>query len=382
MQNRQHTAAFSHLLTVLFSENIPQHSLKQGNFKVVRMITINSTHEFNFSSIDSYVNTTMSLDSAFIDKMNLILRLSLIIMIFITMLSLGCTMEILKIKEHLIRPKGVAIAIMAQYGIMPLTAFCLAKMFRLGTIESITILICGCCPGGNLSNIFSLALQGDMNLSIVMTTCSTALGLFFMPLMLFLYSQGFSNLQSAIPYTGIIISLILILVPCGIGILINYRVPQYSKTVTKVGISLMMILYVIIAVVAVLMDGTRVFRVTAPPLLATAALMPLIGYICGYILSTLFKMNAPCRRTISMETGCQNIHLCTTILKVAFPPEVIGQLYLYPTVYILFQIVEALFFIVLFRCYKRLRPSNKEIKLNTVLKEAAKKTNGTPHSVI
>ncbi|MGH0166484.1 UNVERIFIED_CONTAM: hypothetical protein FKN15_074474 [Acipenser sinensis] len=89
-----------------------------------------------------------------------------IIILFITMVSLGCTMEISKIKAHILKPKGVAIAVVAQYGIMPLTAFTLAKVFQLGSIESVTVLICGCCPGGNLSNIFALALKGDMNLRI------------------------------------------------------------------------------------------------------------------------------------------------------------------------------------------------------------------------
>lgn len=73
-------------------------------------------------------------------------------------------MEIAKITMHLRKPKGVAIAVMAQYGIMPLTAFVLGKLFQLGATESLAVLICGCCPGGNLSNIFSLALRGDMNL--------------------------------------------------------------------------------------------------------------------------------------------------------------------------------------------------------------------------
>ncbi|MGH0137006.1 UNVERIFIED_CONTAM: hypothetical protein FKN15_061970 [Acipenser sinensis] len=91
-----------------------------------------------------------------------------IIILFITMVSLGCTMEISKIKAHILKPKGVAIAVVAQYGIMPLTAFTLAKVFQLGSIESVTVLICGCCPGGNLSNIFALALKGDMNLRVNM----------------------------------------------------------------------------------------------------------------------------------------------------------------------------------------------------------------------
>ena len=63
-----------------------------------------------------------------------------------------------------------------------------------------------------------------------------------------------------------------------------------------------------------------------------------------------------CRRTISMETGCQNIQLCATILKVAFSPEVIGPLYLFPLIYIVFQGGEALVFILLFRCYEAFKP--------------------------
>lgn len=96
--------------------------------------------------------------------LNQTLNIFSIIILFITMISLGCTMEIFKIKAHLFKPKGVAIALLAQFGIMPLTAFCLAKILHMGPVHAVTVLICGCCPGGTLSNIFSLALEGDMNL--------------------------------------------------------------------------------------------------------------------------------------------------------------------------------------------------------------------------
>ncbi|XP_067273613.1 hepatic sodium/bile acid cotransporter [Pseudorasbora parva] len=340
------------------------------------VVTINSTIEFNFSSFYINVNTTPPSDSAFSDNADMVVRLALVVILFITMVSLGCTMEISKIKNHLIKPKGVAIAVGAQYGIMPLTAFCLAKLFQLAPMESLSVLICGCCPGGNISNIFALALQGDMNLSIVMTTCSTALGLGMMPLLLFLYSQGFPNLVQYVPFTGIIFALIMILVPCGIGVLINYKVPRYSKIIIQVGLMVMLISCVLIGVFAGISDGGKIFTVLSPQLIAIAALMPLIGYICGYILSTLFRMNAPCRRTISMEVGCQNIQLCTTILKMAFPAELIGQLYFFPAIYIVFQIVEALIFLVLFRCIQKLRPSQTETQVYTAVEGAAEETNG------
>lgn len=95
---------------------------------------------------------------------DLALSIILVAMLLIIMLSLGCTMEFSKIKAHFWKPKGLAIALVAQYGIMPLTAFALGKIFRLKNIEALAILICGCSPGGNLSNVFSLALKGDMNL--------------------------------------------------------------------------------------------------------------------------------------------------------------------------------------------------------------------------
>lgn len=31
-------------------------------------------------------------------------------------------------QDHILKPKGVAIAVLSQYGVMPLTAFCLAKV--------------------------------------------------------------------------------------------------------------------------------------------------------------------------------------------------------------------------------------------------------------
>ncbi|XP_026197626.1 sodium/bile acid cotransporter [Anabas testudineus] len=288
------------------------------------------------------------------------INILLIIVLFITMVSLGCTMEVSKIKSHIVKPKGVVIALLAQYGIMPLTAFCLAKAFQLAEMTAVVILICGCCPGGNLSNILALALNGDMNLSILMTSCSTLLALGMMPLLLYLYCQGFTNLQNSVPYVDIITSLFMILIPCGAGILINYWRPQYAKIITKVGLTIMMISVVGLGIVSSVAIGGSILTVLSPSLMAIGALMPFIGYAFGYIISSIFRLSQAERRTVAMETGCQNIQLCSTILKIAFPPAVIGPLFLFPMVYVGFQLIEALVLIVLFRCHQRFTQKEKE----------------------
>ncbi|NWV64401.1 NTCP protein, partial [Malurus elegans] len=287
------------------------------------------------------------------------LNVTLIVALLVTTVSLGCTMDIAKITAHLRRPKGVAIAVMAQYSIMPLTAFILGKLFQLGTSESLAILTCGCCPGGNLSNIFSLALRGDINFSIVMTACSMVLAIGLMPLLLYLYSGGLNegDLEGKIPYKGIITSLVLMLIPCAIGIILNEKKPQYTGFVTKVGVVVLLLSSAAIIVLSVANEGSCIMVVFSPSLLGSSALMPLTGFLLGYVVSAAFKLDDRCRWTVCMETGCQNTQLCSTILKIAFAPEIIGPLYFFPLLYLLFQLGEGLLLILIFRIHDRKKKS-------------------------
>ncbi|NXV16810.1 NTCP protein, partial [Cepphus grylle] len=275
------------------------------------------------------------------------LNVILIVVLFIIMVSLGCTMEIAKITTHLRKPKGVAIAVMAQYGVMPLTAFVLGKLFRLGAIESLAILICGCCPGGNLSNIFSLALRGDMNLSYCWnqsrprvlknnkknqtnpTTPKREANKKTYPTVLRGLAQGKTHitklLLASMRYAGMVVLLL-------------------SSAA--------------IIVLAVARVGSSITVVFSPSLLGSSALMPFIGFLLGYVLSAVFRLNDRCRRTVCMETGCQNVQLCSTILKVAFAPEIIGPLYFFPLLYLLFQLGEGLLLILVFRIHDRIKKPN------------------------
>ncbi|KAG5846868.1 hypothetical protein ANANG_G00119540 [Anguilla anguilla] len=305
-------------------------------------------------------NSTFVFESPISPLMDKIMNIFIVIILFFSMISLGCTMEIPKIRAHFLRPKGVAIAVVAQYGFMPLSAFLLGKAFRLSPMEALTVLICGCCPGGSVSNFFALAVQGDMNLSIVMTTCSILLALGMMPLLLYLYSQGIPNIERMVPYTGIILSLLMTLVPCAIGIAINHRAPRYSPIIIKAGMGVLLVSGVAFSIMVGVTIGDTLLRILSPRLLVTASLMPLSGFLFGYLLSSIFRLKGKCRRTVGVETGCQNAQICFTVLKVAFPLEVIGPLFLFPFVFIIFQTTEALAFAVVFRCYTRFKAPAKD----------------------
>ncbi|KAI5090855.1 sodium/bile acid cotransporter-like [Silurus meridionalis] len=341
-------------------------SKRLSRVRIIEKLSLNMKLAFAFFnrtanvSYDYWSQKNVSYDvsnnSTFTENLNTAANWVSIIILCDTMVALGCTMNVSKIKAHIVKPKGVAIAILAQFGVMPLTAFSLAKLFRLGTSEAMAVLVCGCSPGGVLSNVLAYAFRGDMNLSIVMTTCSTLAALGMMPLLLFIYCHGFSD-PTAVPYGNLTLALVLTLLPCALGIYINHRVPQYSKLVTRIGLVVMLVCLIVFAVLVGILLGQEMMTVTEPRLLATGALMPLIGYGLGYALSLFFfRFDGPCRRTVAIETGCQNIPLCYTILKVAFEPEFIGPYFLFPFLYFFFQVPEALIFIVLFRWHTRQKP--------------------------
>ncbi|KAF1558598.1 Sodium/bile acid cotransporter, partial [Eudyptula albosignata] len=254
----------------------------------------------------------------------------LVVVLFDIMVSLGCTMEIAKITTHLRKPKGVAIAVMAQYGIMPLTAFVLGKLFPLGATESLAIFICGCCPGGNLSNIFSLALRGDMNLRTQ--------DIHFTTLIIKIFAQSPPPFLDKQHFVGNFL-------PC-------------SPLLASAGMVVLLLSSAAIIVLSVANVGSNITVVFSPSLLGSSALTPFIGFLLGYVLSAIFKFNDQCRWTVCMETGCQNVQLCSTILKVAFAPEIIGPLYFFPLLYLLFQLGERLLLVLVFRIHDRIKKPN------------------------
>lgn len=101
------------------------------------------------------------------------------------------------------------------------------------------------------------------------------------------------------------------------------------------------------------MLGPELLSTIPPSVYVVAVLMPLCGYAAGYGLAVLFDLPPNSRRAVSLETGCQNVQLCTAILKLAFPPQLMGGMYMFPLLYALFQATEAGIFILAYRMYRR-----------------------------
>ncbi len=80
----------------------------------------------------------------------------------------------LKVVFRIIKvPIPVLIGLFCQYGCMPLISYVFIKIFSIKGVNALAVFIYGCCPGGSSSNNWTIMLDGDIDLSVVMTFAST-----------------------------------------------------------------------------------------------------------------------------------------------------------------------------------------------------------------
>ncbi|XP_007959042.3 ileal sodium/bile acid cotransporter [Chlorocebus sabaeus] len=297
-------------------------------------------------------------DSNFNNTLSVVLSTVLTILLALVMFSMGCNVEIKKFLGHIKRPWGICVGFLCQFGIMPLTGFVLSVAFDILPIQAVVVLIMGCCPGGTSSNILAYWVDGDMDLSVSMTTCSTLLALGMMPLCLLIYTKMWVDSGSiVIPYDNIGTSLVALVVPVSIGMFVNHKWPQKAKIILKVGSIAGAILIVLIAVVGGILYQSA--WIIAPKLWIIGTIFPVAGYSLGFLLARIAGLPWHRCRTVAFETGMQNTQLCSTIVQLSFTPEELNIVFTFPLIYSIFQLAFAAIFLGFYVAYKKCHGKNK-----------------------
>ncbi|XP_017825882.4 ileal sodium/bile acid cotransporter [Callithrix jacchus] len=297
-------------------------------------------------------------ESNFNNILSVVLSTVLTILLALVMFSMGCNVEIKNFLGHMKRPWGICVGFLCQFGIMPLMGFILSVAFDILPIQAVVVLIMGCCPGGTASNILAYWVDGDMDLSISMTTCSTLLALGMMPLCLLIYTKMWVDSGSLkIPYDNIGTSLVALVVPVSIGMFVNHKWPQKAKIILKIGSIAGAVLIVLIAVVGgILYQGAWIIQ---PNLWIIGTIFPVAGYTLGFLLARIAGQPWHRCRTVAFETGMQNTQLCSTIVQLSFTPEELNVIFTFPLIYSIFQLAVAAIFVGFYVAYKKCHGKNK-----------------------
>jgi len=204
---------------------------------------------------------------------------------------------------------------------MPLAAFGLAIVFGLGEAESVALLLMGMCPGGVTSTLFVYVCGANVTVSLVMTTLSTFAALFMMPLLLFAYARPplTNSGDSKVSYVAIVVTLVIATVPALIGWRIRAKYAAFGEKLEHIATRLGFFLVVatIVAIFAWPVSGGAA-GVTLKAIIVMFLLSP-VGFALGYFTAYfLVGLDASLARTVSIETGIQQVGIAGAIAVNSF----------------------------------------------------------------
>ncbi len=298
------------------------------------------------------------------------------IMILIIMFGMGASLTVDDFKAVGRRSRGVLIGFMSQFGAMPLVALGLAIVLGLDPAFAIALILIGCLPGGTTSNMFTYFSRGSVALSISMTTASTIMALLMMPILLSLYTTGFTQQLSdavfaangeaefVIPTRNIIISLVLVLVPVAGGIVLRRFSPGWAKTAEDTAGFMAIIVILFLLGTLFIRHGDILIR-TPWQLYASAIGLGLAGFFFGFWVSRLFGLQPIFQRAISLETGIQNGPVSFAIILLSFSDSAIRDQMLWLAILYSAFIVMTSSFITLY--YRKKGKFDWEVHRNTVV---------------
>ena len=118
-----------------------------------------------------------------------------------------------------------------------------------------------------------------------------------------------------------------------------------------------------------------------------SALLPALGLTFGYTASSIFCLPHASRRAIAIETGCQNVALCLTLVSISYGADVFLKVLVFPELFGVVGLAIVLNLVGLYQLQKivrrRLGLNGKDLMKNNEIEmdKCESKTNAEGHKI-
>ena len=232
----------------------------------------------------------------------------------VIMFGMGLTLRAEDFRIVFSRPKDVIIGCLAQFTVMPLLAWLLARIFSLDEALTVGVMLVGCCPGGTASNVITYLAKGDLALSVGMTGVSTVLAPIATPLLVWLLAGQTVDVN----VVGMLLSILwVVILPIVAGLVVKRLWPRQTAKATAFlpALSTLAICAIVLIVISAnagkLMSGGLV-------IVLVVMLHNMCGLGIGYGIGRLLGLSTAKRRAICIEVGMQNSGLASSLATLHF----------------------------------------------------------------
>jgi BASS family bile acid:Na+ symporter len=221
--------------------------------------------------------------------------------------------------EVLRNPRGAITGVVSQFLLLPAFTFLLVWLMRPLPGIALGMILVAACPGGNVSNFYSMIAKGNIALSVSLTAIATLLATFMTPL-----NYGFwggllpftAELQESINlnFFQMFKTVLLILaVPLALGIWFAGKFPGITKRISGPIKNLSFLILMGIIVIA-FYNNLNLFLEYYQYIILVVLAHNAMAFGIGYFFSRSLKNTPADVRSITIETGIQNSGLGLIII--------------------------------------------------------------------
>ncbi len=232
----------------------------------------------------------------------------------IVMLGMGMTLTVSDFGVILRHPKAVIIGVVAQFVIMPLLAYGLSVVFMLPPAIAVGVILVGSCPGGTASNVMTYLAKGNIALSVACTSVSTLLAPILTPAVFYILASQWIDIAVGAMFISV---LKMVLLPIALGVILRMI---FKSSIAKATEALPLIsVTAIVLIVAAVVSGSKQSIIESGLLIFGVVILHNgLGYLFGFWLSRLFKLEYADSKAVSIEVGMQNSGLGAALAKTHF----------------------------------------------------------------
>lgn len=249
-------------------------------------------------------------------------------LIQLIMFGMGTKMSIADFMNEFRRPKGILIGTVLVFTLMPIAGVAVAKAFGFEPEVAAGVILIGSCPGGVASNVMTYLANGNVALSVSLTTFATLISPVITPLLMKIFAGKLLNIE----FLPMMVSIFnMIILPIAAGLIVNKLLRGRKKWLDRIlpYLSMIAILFFVTIVVAHYRDRLLVVGLA---LIGASIIHNFLGYILGYWASRAIGLSERDSRTISIEVGLKNggmgMGLALTALKspdASLAPIIFGK---------------------------------------------------------
>ncbi|KAM9861836.1 bile acid:sodium symporter family protein [Leucobacter sp. BZR 635] len=238
-------------------------------------------------------------------------------LLMVIMLGMGMTLKGSDFALVAKRPVPLAVGVLAQFIIMPLSGFLLVTLVALEPAVAVGVILLSAAPGGTASNVMVYLARGDVALSVAMTSVSTFLAPVLTPLLVLWLAGSYLPVDTV----GIFLSIVqIVIVPIIAGLLLRRFLPRLVERIVD-WMPLVSVLVITTVILAVVSGSAATIFTTGLIVAGIVIVQNGVGLLLGYLAARVVGLDERARRAVSFEVGMQNSALAAGLARTHFSPE-------------------------------------------------------------